>query len=96
MSKWFRISNYSDGIDEVDVVRETEKQLITKGLNGFEYRVAKRSVDINYYKTEKEAVTEKIKQLRDREESCLETYQKAEFAKRDFVHKYFDKYPDVV
>lgn len=91
--KWYRVDFYSSGsLHEVEVVRETSKQLVFKsGL-----RAAKDSAYEKYFKTEKEAVAVLIKRLREVEEARRKQYEYAKKVKKDFEQKYFEKYPDLV
>lgn len=89
--KWWKISKYDHSITEVEVVRETEKQLVYKS-DCREYRAAKDSTYDIFFNDEKEAVLYAKTRLNDEFESLKrrlgEVYKKCFKFKEDYSERY--------
>ncbi len=78
--KWFRLTCYAyPQIREVNVIKETAKQLVILTERGREQRVAKNSEYENYFRTKNDAkvfflvsVDNKIQQEKERHQRALD------------------------
>jgi hypothetical protein len=73
----FRTVSYSDEIDAIDVIRETE-QFVYYMRAGVETRAPKRSETTNFWETKAEAVQFLIEFYSNKIISCRATIKKAE------------------
>lgn len=84
---WYRVTKWDENIRDIEVVRETEKQLVVKfsyfGREG-ESRVFKASSDTCYFKTKEDAIKWKRTILERHVKDTKLKYQRAIAKQKDF------------